>query len=227
MGRRHISVNCACPRQKETCFAWQYVHRPLLNVILAASSHSAVAAPRSGNVDMSAPHLKVAPLLSSGDNTAASLAICSLCCEALRVCPQTDCNRHNLLGDHAWVLGAMATASGRRAFALPTAADGDTPASPPVVSRPPEPTADLPDLLHRIITGYDSDSIFASTPAVEKAYAQSSVVLTHKGVWITKCGAVLVPNNPALRCDIVFQAHNTAVCGHGGYHAILNRLKPC
>ena len=94
-------------------------------------------------------------------------------------------------------------------------------------ANPSETTADLPDLLHRIITGYDADPLFASTDMVQKAYARSAAVLTHKGVWMTKGGAVIVPNDPALRRDIVFQAHNTAACGHGGYHATINRLKPC
>ena len=66
-------------------------------------------------------------------------------------------------------------------------------------ANPSETTADLPDLLHRIITGYDADPLFASADMVPKAYARSAAVLTHKGVWITEGGAVIMPNDPALR----------------------------
>lgn len=193
---------CAGLHPEETSSARPKAPRALLNGTLEAMPHCDVASPPSAGVD-----------------NPVSLAPCSL---ATCARPLVEAELFNLLASHHVLLGAMAAASDR---GVVPEASVDTPASPQVASPPIEST--LSDLLSRIIDGYDADPLFASTPAVQHAYARNPAVFTHKGLWVTNSGAVVVPNDPALRRDIVFQAHNTATCGHGGYHATLNRLKPC
>ena len=168
----------------EETFACPKALAPLLNGTLEATPHCDVASPPSAGADKP---VSLAP----------SLAPCAR--------PLFEAKLFNLLGTHHVLLGAMAAASGREVV---PAADVDTSASPQVASPPIETTPS--GLLSRIITGYDADPLFASTAAVQHAYANHPAILTHKSLWMTESGAVVIPYDPALRRDIVFQAHNPA-----------------
>jgi hypothetical protein len=207
----------------ETSLAWPAAHTTL-NGTLAAPPRRVVAVPPGAGVDLTGLHAVDCPLMPPHEM---SLAPCCSCSASTRVRPVLETGRFDWIGAHPILIGAMAAAS-RREVAIPPGADVDTPSASPKVASPPLPTADadIPDLLRRIIEGYDADPLFASTEAVRKAYAKADVRLTHKGVWMTASGALVVPANEALRRDIVYQAHNPAACGHGGYHATLHRLKP-
>jgi hypothetical protein len=48
----------------------------------------------------------------------------------------------------------------------------------------------------------------------------------HNQLYMTRSGALVVPDNEQLRRDIAAEAHNPAFCGHGGVKATTDRLRP-
>lgn len=86
-------------------------------------------------------------------------------------------------------------------------------------------TSPTTNLLSRIIKGYASDPLFQSKELLTKVYSQNPVHM-HNQLWMTRFGALVVPDDEQLRRDIVAEAHNPASCGHGGVKATTDRLGP-
>ena len=188
-------IYAAAPPATETSLAWHAAHNAL-NGTLAAPPRRVVAVPPGAGVDLTGLHAVECPLMPPHEM---SLAPCCSCSASTCVRPVLETGRFDLIGAHPILIGAMAAAS-RREVAVPPGADVDTPSASPKVAIPPATAdADIPDLLRRIIEGYDADPLFASTEAVRKAYAKTDVRLTHKGVWMTASGALVVPADDAPR----------------------------